>query len=56
MVKAGKLRALAVVVAANGLPDFPDVPTFAESGYPELRRQRLVRPLRAGQDAEGDRR
>jgi tripartite-type tricarboxylate transporter receptor subunit TctC len=34
-IKAGKARALALS-AARRLPDFPDVPTFAESGYPEL--------------------
>ena len=34
-IKAGKARALAISSAAR-LPDYPDVPTFAESGYPEL--------------------
>jgi len=34
-IKAGKARALALS-SARRLPDFPDVPTFAESGYPEL--------------------
>jgi len=34
-IKAGKARALALS-AAKRLPDFADVPTFAESGYPEL--------------------
>jgi tripartite-type tricarboxylate transporter receptor subunit TctC len=34
-IKAGKARALALS-AARRLPDFPDVPTFGESGYPEL--------------------
>jgi tripartite-type tricarboxylate transporter receptor subunit TctC len=34
-IKAGKARALAVS-SAKRVPDFPDVPTFAELGYPEL--------------------
>jgi len=34
-IRAGKLRALAVS-SARRLPDFPDVPTYAELGYPEL--------------------
>jgi tripartite-type tricarboxylate transporter receptor subunit TctC len=34
-IKAGKARALALS-SSRRLPDFPDVPTFAESGYPEL--------------------
>src|SRR3982751_5991409 len=33
-IKSGKARALALSSAAR-LPDYPDVPTFAESGYPE---------------------
>lgn len=34
-IKAGKLRPLAVT-SAQRLPDFPDVPTFKELGYPQL--------------------
>jgi tripartite-type tricarboxylate transporter receptor subunit TctC len=34
-IRAGRLRALAVS-SAKRLPDFPDVPTYAELGYPEL--------------------
>ena len=34
-IKAGKARALAVT-ASTRLPEFPDVPTFVETGYPEL--------------------
>ena len=34
-IKAGKARALAVS-SLKRVPEFPDVPTFAELGYPEL--------------------
>jgi len=34
-IKAGRARALAVS-SAKRVPDFPEVPTFAELGYPEL--------------------
>ena len=34
-IRAGKSRALAISSAAR-LPDYPEVPTFAELGYPEL--------------------
>ena len=34
-IKAGKARALAVS-SAKRIPEFPEVPTFAEMGYPEL--------------------
>jgi tripartite-type tricarboxylate transporter receptor subunit TctC len=34
-IKAGKARALAVSSAVR-VPDFPDVPTFKELGYPDL--------------------
>src|SRR5258708_32232295 len=34
-IHAGKARALAVSTAAR-LPDYPDLPTFAEAGYREL--------------------
>src|SRR5258708_37363245 len=34
-IHAGKARALAVSTAAR-LPDYPNVPTFAEAGYREL--------------------
>jgi len=34
-IKAGKARALALSSAAR-LPDYPDVPTYAESGYPDI--------------------
>jgi tripartite-type tricarboxylate transporter receptor subunit TctC len=34
-IKGGRARALAISAAAR-LPDYPDVPTFAESGYPDL--------------------
>jgi tripartite-type tricarboxylate transporter receptor subunit TctC len=35
MVKAGKLRALAIVNHAR-LPEFPDVPTMQEAGFPDV--------------------
>jgi tripartite-type tricarboxylate transporter receptor subunit TctC len=34
-IKAGRARALAVS-SAKRVPDFPEIPTFAELGYPEL--------------------
>jgi tripartite-type tricarboxylate transporter receptor subunit TctC len=35
MAKAGKLKMLAII-GDHRLPDFPDIPTVAEAGYPEL--------------------
>ena len=35
LLKSGKVRALAVG-SATRLPDFPNVPTFAEAGYPQF--------------------
>lgn len=35
LIKGGKVRPIAVS-GASRLPDFPDVPTFAESGYPQF--------------------
>lgn len=35
LIQVGLVTALAVA-AKQRLPDFPDVPTFAEAGYPEL--------------------
>ena len=34
-IRAGRARGLAVS-AASRLPDFPDIPTYAEMGYPDL--------------------
>lgn len=34
-IRAGRARGLAIS-AAQRLPDYPDLPTFAEAGYPEL--------------------
>src|SRR6267142_4623371 len=34
-IKSGRARALAVT-SAKRVPDFPEIPTFAELGYPEL--------------------
>jgi len=35
LLKSGKVRALAIG-AASRLPEFPNVPTFAEAGYPQF--------------------
>ena len=35
LIKGGKVRAIAVGTSAR-LPDFPNVPTFAEQGYPQF--------------------
>ena len=51
MVKAGKFRALAMVNHTR-LPDYPDIPTMKEVGYPGRRHHRLERLVRAGGDAE----
>jgi tripartite-type tricarboxylate transporter receptor subunit TctC len=37
LIREGKLRAIAITSAARS-PDLPDVPTMAESGFPELTR------------------
>ncbi|MEA3194265.1 MAG: hypothetical protein QOD26_2598 [Betaproteobacteria bacterium] len=34
-IRAGRARGLAISASAR-LPDYPDIPTFAESGYPDL--------------------
>ena len=34
-IRSGRARALALS-SAQRLPDYPDIPTFAESGYPDL--------------------
>ena len=53
-IKGGKLRALAVT-STKRVPDLPDVPTVAESGYPRLRVEHLVRLPREGRHARADR-
>ena len=35
MIRAGKVRALGITTARR-LPEFPDMPTFAEGGFPDL--------------------
>ena len=35
LIRAGRLRAIGLT-SAQRLVDFPDLPTFAESGFPEL--------------------
>ena len=54
-IRSGKVRAIAVT-AATRVPQLPDVPTIAESGYPGFRRRRLVRHPAAGRHAARDRR
>jgi tripartite-type tricarboxylate transporter receptor subunit TctC len=34
-IRAGRARGLAISAPAR-LPEYPDIPTFAESGYPDL--------------------
>ena len=53
-VKSGLLRPLGVSSAQRS-PDLPDVPTIAESGYPDYRRQCLVRH-RGARETAGRRR
>ena len=52
LVGAGKLRALAVA-SAKRVDGWPNVPTVAEQGFQGLCGRGLVRPCRAGKDAEG---
>ena len=51
-IKAGKVRAIAITSAKRSAI-LPDVPTFDRGGTQGLRVLRLVRLLRAGQDARG---
>ncbi len=55
LIRGGKLRAVAVSSAKRNA-GLPDVPSIAEMGYPELRRQPVVGHPRAGRHAEADRR
>ena len=52
--KAGLVRALGVS-STERIAELPDLPTIAESGYPELSRQRLVWDRRADRNAGGGR-
>ena len=54
-VKAGKLILLDINYTERH-PDFPDVPTLTELGYPQLRRADLVLDPGARRHAEGHRR
>ena len=53
-IKAGKLVPLAVT-SERRMPDFPDVPTLKELGYPEFVEVTWFGHLRARGDAEGHR-
>ena len=53
--KAGTLRLLAQTTAARS-PSLPDVPTYQEAGAQGPRHRSMARHVRAGRDAEGDRR
>ena len=49
-IKAGTLRPLVTTTDAR-LPDYPDVPTMAESGFPGRWHDPVGGPVRAGRDA-----
>ena len=51
MIRAGKLKPVAVL-AEKRLPDYPDIPTLAEAGYPGCRHAALAEHAGAGADAE----
>ena len=63
MIKAGKMRPIAVL-AEKRLPEYPDVPTLAEAGYPgvgTLHWQSMLAPANTPKDdardlVQGDRR
>jgi len=55
MIKAGKLRPIAVLAEAR-LPEYPDVPTLAEAGFPgvgTLHWQSMLAPAHTPKDALG---
>ncbi len=47
MMKAGRVRPLAISAPSSGLPSYPDVPTLAEVGFPGMRASQWVGRLRA---------
>jgi len=55
LVQGGKIRALAVTGSERS-SEFPDVPSMAEAGYPEVKHRSLERLICFGEHPACDRR